>query len=125
MAADEAAGSRPLLHTWSVAIPFLAGSYVREVVASRVWFKRFYNDQTPPTGLIGSAADAARLLSALTNGGVLQGRRILSPESVTAMVREGYIDGREGDRRSNRRQGIGWQIYRDGDRLMLKHVRAS
>jgi len=121
MASDEAAGSHPLLHSWSVAIPFLAGSYVREVTAGRVWFKRFYNDQTPPTGLIGSAADAARLLSALTNGGQLQGRRILSQESVTAMVREGYVDGREDDRRINRRQGIGWQIYRDRDRLMIRH----
>jgi len=37
-----------------------------------------YTDQTPPSGLIGSVTDAARLVAAYLNGGALDGHRILS-----------------------------------------------
>ena len=51
----EAAGSHPLFDKWAPLIPFLGASYVREIYGNHVWLKRAYNDQTPPSGLIGPA----------------------------------------------------------------------
>jgi D-alanyl-D-alanine carboxypeptidase len=117
----EAAGAHPLFDMWAPLIPFLAGSYVREISGNHLWLKRVYNDQTPPTGLIGPATDAARLVTAYVNGGELDGRRILSRESIDAMTHEGHIGGKADDRQVNRRQGIGWQVYDDKGRLMIQH----
>ncbi len=83
--------------------------------------ERVYTDQTPPTGLIGPVADAGRLVAAYLNGGILDGRRILSEESVTMMTHEGQIDGGSQDSLNYRRQGIGWQVYGNGERWFLTH----
>jgi D-alanyl-D-alanine carboxypeptidase len=117
----EAAGAHPLFDKWTPLIPFLGGSYVREIAGNHVWLRRVYNDQTPPTGLIGPATDAARLVATYLNGGELDGRRILSRESIAAMTHEGHIRGKADDPQINRRQGIGWQAYDDKGRLMIKH----
>ena len=117
----EAAGSHPLFDMWTPLVPFIAGSYVREISGNHLWFKRVYTDQTPPTGLIGSATDAARLVAAYLNGGELDGKRILSQETITKMTHEGHIKGKANDPRSNRLQGIGWQILDDNGQMMIQH----
>lgn len=117
----EAAGSHPVFNAMTPLLPFVAGSYIRECFGDHLWFERVYNDQTPPTGLIGSATDAARLVSAYLNGGELNGRRILSQESITMMTREGHVEKKTSGQRLKRLQGIGWQIYEDSVRLMIKH----
>lgn len=117
----EAAGSHPLFDKWVPLIPFLGASYVREIYGNHVWLKRAYNDQTPPSGLIGPAEDAARLVIAYLNGGELDGQRILSRESIAAMTHEGHIKGKADDPEINRRQGIGWRVYDDQGRMMIKH----
>jgi CubicO group peptidase (beta-lactamase class C family) len=117
----EAAGSHPVFDMWTPLVPFIAGSYVREISGNHLWFKRVYTDQTPPTGLIGSATDAARFVAAYLNGGELDGKRILSQETIAMMTHEGHIKGKANDPRNNRLQGIGWQIFDDNGRLMIKH----
>ena len=121
MEPDEAAGSHPVFDLWTPLIPFVGGTYVREVFGGHLWFKRVYTDQTPPTGLIGSANDAARLALAYLNEGELDGRRILSRESITWMTHAGLAKAGDNDPRISRRQGIGWQMYNDRGRLMIKH----
>jgi CubicO group peptidase (beta-lactamase class C family) len=118
---DEAAGSHPLFNRYTPLIPFICWSYVREIYHKQIWLKRFYNDQTPPTGLIGPATDAARLVLAYLNNGELDGQRILSKESVTLMTHESYIKAKKDDPLVYRRQGIGWQIYRNSGRLVISH----
>ena len=121
METSEAAGSHPLFDMWTAFVPFIAPSYVRQISGRHLWFKRVYTDQTPSTALIGSATDAARLVAAYLNGGELDGRRILSQESIAMMTHEGHIKGKAGDPTTNRWQGIGWQVYDDHGQTMLKH----
>ena len=121
MEPNEAAGAHSIFDTWTPLIPFIAWTYVREISGDHVWFKRVYTDQTPPTGLIGSATDAALLAAAYLSGGELNGRRILSQESITLMNREGYMKAKEDDPHIFRRQGLGWQIYNDRNQLMIRH----
>jgi D-alanyl-D-alanine carboxypeptidase len=121
MEPQEAAGAHPLFDVWTPLLPLVGLSYVREISGDHVWLKRVYNDQTPPSGLIGPATDAARLMTAYLNGGELEGRRILSRESIAAMTHEGHIRGKGGDPQIRRWQGIGWQVHDDKGRLMIKH----
>jgi CubicO group peptidase (beta-lactamase class C family) len=74
-----------------------------------VWLKRVYNDQTPPSGLIGPGTDAARLMTAYLNGGELEGRRILSRESIAAMTLEGHMSEKQGGR-STKQQVAGYRL---------------
>jgi CubicO group peptidase (beta-lactamase class C family) len=53
---------------------------VKRRLGTRLWFNRIYIDATPPTGLIGPASDAARLMMALSDGSVE-----LSPETLALM----------------------------------------
>jgi D-alanyl-D-alanine carboxypeptidase len=115
MEAHEAAGSHPLCDPMTPLLAIVAPSFIREISGKHLWFERVYTDQTPSTGLIGSAADAARLIAAYLNGGELDGQRILSPASISRMTHEGYI------KRGTRWQGICWQVYDDGGQPMLKH----
>jgi CubicO group peptidase (beta-lactamase class C family) len=54
-------------------------------VGDYVAFNRFYVDGSSYGGLIGPVTDAARLVQLHLNRGVVDGRRLLSPDSVTAM----------------------------------------
>jgi D-alanyl-D-alanine carboxypeptidase len=121
MEPDEAGGAHPLFDLWTPLIPFVAGSYVRDISNGHIWLKRVYNDQTPPSGLIGPASDAARLLSAYLNGGELDGHRILSRESISEMSRGGYLGVGGSGAQINPKQGIAWQVYADKGRFMIKH----
>ncbi len=121
METEEAAGSHPLWNITTPLLPFLAASYVRELGGAHVWMERVYTDQTPPSGLIGSVTDAARLVAAYLNDGVLDGHRILSEKSVALMTHEGQIKDSVEDSLDYRRQGIGWQIYGKSGRWVLTH----
>jgi D-alanyl-D-alanine carboxypeptidase len=121
MEPDEAAGAHPSVSLMSPLLPIIAGSFIREVDESHIWMERVYTDQTPSTALIGSVTDAARLITAYLNGGVLNGQRILSQKSITAMTYEGQIRVRNEDSLNYRRQGIGWQVYGKGGRWVLTH----
>ena len=114
----EAAGSHPLFNMWTPLVPFIGGSYVREISGNHLWFERVYTDQTPPTGLIGPATDAARLAAAYLNGGELDGKRILSQETISMMTSDENVKGKASE---NRLQGIGWQIYDDKGQQMITH----
>jgi len=118
----EAAGSHPLFDTWTPLIPFIAGSYVREIYKNHIWLEHVYTDQTPPSGLIGSASDAARLVRAYLNKGILEGHRILQEQTVYQMTNESYIQKNGEDHTSYFRQGIGWQINKDRDKIVLQHT---
>ncbi|MBN2348093.1 MAG: beta-lactamase family protein [Bacteroidales bacterium] len=120
MEALEAAGTNPVFDFSALAVPFVKGSLGSGISGKNIWFKRFYNDQTPPSGLIGSATDAARLAMAYLNKGELNGWRILTEQSVTTMTRESHIK-KKNKPDSNREQGIGWQVH-NKDELMPEHT---
>jgi CubicO group peptidase (beta-lactamase class C family) len=46
----EATGTQPIYNIITLFVPIVKGSVVRETSEKNLWFKRFYNDQTPPTG---------------------------------------------------------------------------
>ena len=121
MEPDEAAGAHPLFSWMSPLLPIVGGSYIRELDDGHIWMERVYTDQTPSTGLIGSASDAARLVAAFLNGGVLASHRILSQESITTMTYGGQIRATNEDSLNYHRQGICWQIYGKSARWVLTH----
>jgi len=121
MELDEAAGAHPTFNWMTPLLPIMAVSYVRDLDWGHLWMERVYTDQTPSTGLIGSVSDAARLVTAYLNGGVLNGHRILSQESISAMTYEGQVKAKNEDSLNYRRQGIGWQIYGKSGRWVLTH----
>lgn len=118
----EAAGSHPVFDSWTPLVPFIAGSFIRETSGNQIWFEHVYTDQTPPSGLIGSTSDAARLVRAFLNDGVLENVRILSEESVEVMTHESYVRLVDDPEDYFVRQGIGWQIYKDDSGLILEHT---
>jgi CubicO group peptidase (beta-lactamase class C family) len=115
---NEAAGSHPLFDLWTPLVPFIAGSYVREISGDHLWFKRIYTDQTPPTGLIGTATDAAKFVITYLNGGKTNGSRILSEESIHYMTTEDHINAKENNPDYYIRQGIGWQVFEEGGKIL-------
>lgn len=94
----EAVGSHPMVHLFTPLLPFFVDMemLVRERVGTRYWFNRFYIDATPPTGLIGPATDAAKLMLALQDGGGL-----LSADSIELM------------RTSGGKRPLGWAEFGD------------
>jgi D-alanyl-D-alanine carboxypeptidase len=121
MEPEEAAGSHPTFTFMSLLFPFVAVSYIREIGWSHLWMKRVYTDQTPSTGLIGPTADAAELAAVFLNDGALDGRRILSHESIAAMMYERQVKPGSKDSLNYHRQGICWQIYGQSGRWVLTH----
>ena len=118
----EAAGAHPVFDLWTPLVPFVAGSYIRETYKNHIWLERVYTDQLPPTGLIGSATDAARMTMAYLNKGELNGHRILTEKSVNRMTTESHIRQVNDKHKYFVRQGLGWQIYKDRGQLMLQHA---
>jgi CubicO group peptidase (beta-lactamase class C family) len=113
MQSNAAVGMHPLLDIQSAFLPFFYGGrmdgLVREVKDGKLWFHRVLSDSTPPTGLIGPAADMARFEVAYLNGGILDGVRILSDESVAYMSIQNWISARS-QQMDQRIQGTGWEI---------------
>jgi CubicO group peptidase (beta-lactamase class C family) len=121
MGQNIAAGSHPIFHWATPLIPFIMGSFITGISGNHLWLDRFCTDPTASSGLIGSATDIARLVSAYLNGGELEGQRILSQESVDTMTNAGYMKAKEDDPMNYFRQGIGWQIYKYKGRFEITH----
>lgn len=117
----EATGTQPIFDVITPFVSFIKGSIVREVSGKNIWFRTFYNDQTPPTGLIGSATDAAHLAISYLNKGEYNGQRILSDSSVATMTYKSHVTLEKNKKSIYQEQGIGWKIY-NKDGLMLEHT---
>lgn len=135
MLSNAAAGSHLSLEFQALLLPFLledSESYIRERVNGRIWFNNLYNDQTPPTGLIGPSTDVAQLMLAYLNGGEMNGQRILAEESIAMMTYGSHIF-RKGvplldyalqglGWKTSAVQGLGWKISAvDSKRLFVEH----
>jgi CubicO group peptidase (beta-lactamase class C family) len=114
MAEHEASGSLPLVHPYTPLLPTLLDmkALIRQRQGKLFWLKRVYIDATPSTGLIGPAAEAARLLLAYLNGGELEGVRILQPETVDMLNQVAPVDG----------HGLGWFMGESNGRPYLGHA---
>ncbi len=73
LAPQEALGSHPIIHIFSPLLPFLIdmGDFTHAREGSLLWQNRIYVEATPPTGLIASARDAAKLAQAASVPGVV------------------------------------------------------
>ena len=102
----EAIGSHPLVNIYTPILPFFVDmtTLVREREGTRYWFNRLYIDATPPSGLIGSAVDAAKLLSALAEDDVL-----LSSDSLALM------------RSSDSVRPLGWAEFDETKHTWVQH----
>ena len=113
MTENEATGSQHLVDMYTPFFPLLKLNYlIRERIGMRLWFTRIYNDQTPPTGLIGSVTDVAQfMMSHLDENGT-----ILQPETV-ALMNE-VLD--ELTSPGDEIQGLGWraQLTVEGRRYL-------
>ena len=113
MAEHEAAGSLPVVHFFTPLLPTLldTNTLVRERGGKLLWLNRIYIEATPPTGLIGSAPDVAKLMMAYLNRGTLNGQSILSPQSISTLTNTLPINGR----------GLGWAVGESDGELYLEH----
>jgi D-alanyl-D-alanine carboxypeptidase len=126
----EAAGSHPAPNIQTAFLPVVdppfPWDYIRSCHGGRIWFSRFLADATPPTGLIGSPMDMARLVSAVLNGGGLDGARILSPDTTRLMLRGDWMPTGSTPEYAGYaswvRQGLGWQVSRDARRTFWEHI---
>jgi CubicO group peptidase (beta-lactamase class C family) len=131
MLANEAVGSHPLADIQTIFIPVMSlpwpFDYIREYDDGRIWFNRFLFDGNAPSGLIGPAPEMARLVEAILGGGELDGARILSAESVDTLLNERHVEPGSSPeiedyaRYDDPKQGIGWFVARDGDRVHHSH----
>ena len=113
MAENEATGSQHLVDMYTPFFPILNLSFmIRERVGMRYWFNRVYNDQTPPSGLIGPVTDMALFMIAYLN----DGESILQPEAISLMNNASEVLSRPGDSA----RGLGWQaqLTTDGRRYL-------
>jgi CubicO group peptidase (beta-lactamase class C family) len=122
MAPGEAAGSHPLFNYMTPLLYTMIGSYIRETSDKHIWMKRVYTDQEPSSALIGSTADAARLVRAYLNHGMLEGHRILSEKSIGIMTHEGHVAELNDKGSYFFRQGIGWQVFKEKSGYKLQHT---
>ena len=118
----EAAGAHLVFDISTLFIPYVKGSIVREKSGNHLWLHRFYNDQTPSTGLIGPTTDAAHMVIAYMNKGEFNGRHILSAQSIDTMTNKNHSKMKNDPKTYFVRQGIGWQIYKDKKGLTLQHT---
>jgi CubicO group peptidase (beta-lactamase class C family) len=128
----EAAGSSPTVDFQALLLPLLLDgdqmdALVRERTHGVTWFNRVYTDQKGPTGPISTAADMSRFVMAILNKGELNGRRILSEESVALMLNEHHVlpgDSPEARSYKNYRQmyhGLGWYVLKDPVLVFVAH----
>ncbi len=114
LAEHEASGTLPIIHFYTPLLPMLLdmNALVYESQGKLLWLNRVYIDATPSTGLIGSAPDVARLMMAYLNRGILDGKRILSPESISLMTETSPIDG----------HGLGWSVGKTNRTRFIEHA---
>lgn len=118
----EAAGSHPSISFMSPLLYIMIGSYIRETSNNHIWMKRVYTDQEPSSALIGSTMDAARLMRAYLNKGILNGRRILSEQSIKQMTHNSHVAEANDEGMYFFRRGIGWHIFKEKNRYKLEHT---
>lgn len=114
MAEHEAAGTLPVVHFYTPLLRTVLDprTLIRERQGKLLWMNQVYIDATPSTGLIGSAPDAARLMMAYLNKGSLEGKRILSPESISLLTDTAPIQG----------HGLGWFIGASNQNRYIEHA---
>lgn len=105
-AGSAAAGSHPLVSIFTPLLPFYVpmNRLIAARKGARLWFNRFYIDATPSTGLIGTAADAARLAWAFSDES-----RALARETL-ALTRQGVG-----------RFPLGWEGYSQDGAPWVQH----
>ena len=118
----EAAGSHPSFNFMSPLLYTMIGSYIRETSEKHIWMKRVYTDQEPSSALIGSTMDAARLIRAYLNNGMLDGHRILSEKSIGLMTNDSHVAEANDKGSYFFRQGIGWQVFKEKSGYKLQHT---
>jgi len=122
MEAVEAAGSHPSVSFMSPLLHIMISSYIRETSDGHIWMERVYTDQEPSSALIGSTMDAARLMRAYLNKGVLNGNRILSEKSIDYMTNEGHVAEANDKGLYFFRRGIGWAVFKEKSGYKLEHT---
>ena len=122
MEAFEAAGSHPSLSFMSPLLHLMMDSYIREISNNHIWMERVYTDQEPPSALIGSAMDAARLVRAYLNKGKLNGQRILSEKSIELMTNDGHVSEANDKGLHFFRRGMGWHVFKEKSGYKLEHT---
>jgi D-alanyl-D-alanine carboxypeptidase len=122
MGLNEAAGSNPYFDWATIIMPFAIRGYVRESYKRHVWFERFYTDQAPPSGLIGPVTDVGLFIMAYINNGELNGKRILSAESIHKMNYTGFIMNNYDDPNNFEKKGIAWMVVHQPNLLMVSHT---
>ena len=120
MLQDVAVGSHPLFDFTTTMMPFGWSYMIGDTHWGRglIWLNRFYAHANPPSGLFGPADEAAQILRAMMNGGEVDGRRLLQPETVDLMLSaETPADAGAGERRV-----LGW-LKQEGprDRVYFSH----
>ena len=131
MKRNAAVGAHPMADFQSIFFPLIEApwpsDHVRDYEDGWAWFNRFLFDANPPSGLIGPAPELARLVTALLNGGELDGVRILSEETVEAMLTERHVtpgsSPQWGDfkRFEDWEQGLGFKVVNDSGRVHYAH----
>jgi len=114
MAENEAVGTLPLVHFYTPLLPSLLDTkqLFRERSGKILWMNRIYIDATPPTGLIGSAPDVARLMIGYLSRFSSTEQQILLPESVATLTYTPPLDDR----------GLGWLIGESNGRRFIDHA---
>ena len=128
-----AAGFHPLLDFQTFLIPGMGhlDPYIREFDDPRMWFEPFYLDANAYGGAIGSVADATKLLRAFLHEGRLDGRRVLSPAPVRAMLEDGWVSAGRSNvatpshRRAGMQHGMGWWVFPSPAGHMYQHTGAG
>jgi CubicO group peptidase (beta-lactamase class C family) len=82
--------------------PLLARGYVKQTPAEPVTIR-----DAPAGGLFSNAEDLARFMRLVLRGGELDGRRLLRPETVAAMLTPQYADA---PLNFGQRFGLGWML---------------
>ena len=103
----EALGSHPLIHVFSPLLPLLndMDDFARAREGQLLWLNRLYVEATPPTGLIASARDAARLGDAAMSEGI-----VLEKDTLGLMIPD-----------SDETLPLGWNQRGGDQRRWLQH----
>jgi CubicO group peptidase (beta-lactamase class C family) len=119
-----AVGSHPRISFESFILPFLYenwGEFIREKTGGKMWFNRLYPHSDPPTGMVSTTTDLARLMLAYLNNGELDGAHVLSPETIEMMTYDSHVVGVDNGNVDRPFFGLGWGIFPEGGRLYLDH----
>lgn len=123
----EATGSHPVDLMSIFAFLYIdKARAIREKTDGRYWFNHVYSDQKGSTGLIGPATDLARFLMALLNGGELDGRRIITPQSVAMMaIPTVSVTESPAGKTPGQKFAMGWFYLSQNGRTSLTHAGAG